>query len=169
MSVEVNPLLARSQWSPLSVERYTPSPQPAVPAKMSSCELIASDQMRPQFSPLSFRCVQFSPSSVDRQTPPAVPPAYVPAKMWPDEFIANARTSTVITPWLTAVQLFPLSVDRNMPIPYVPAKMVLSVLIAKARTSVAIRPLFFSTHESPLSLDRKTPPPTYVPVKMSPF
>src|SRR5215216_3419129 len=114
-SVEVSPLFASSQWSPLSVERYTPSPQPAVPAKMASSELIASDQIRPQFSPLSFRCVQFSPSSVDRQMPPAVPPAYVPAKMWPKELIANARTSTVITPWLTAVQLFPLSVERKTP------------------------------------------------------
>src|SRR5437588_924112 len=76
-SVEVRPVLASVQLSPLSVERYIPSPQPAVPAKIVPFSLIASDQMFPQSKPL-FTGVQLSPLSVDLKTPP---PKYAPAKI----------------------------------------------------------------------------------------
>src|SRR5262245_36489899 len=73
-SVDVRPLLTSVQFSPLSVDRNTPSPQPAVPAKTSPSGLIASDQMFMHVKPLSSG-VQVWPLSVDRKTPPV---KYVP-------------------------------------------------------------------------------------------
>jgi hypothetical protein len=65
-----------AQLSPLSVERYTSVPHPAVLAKIVPTGLIARDQMLLQSKPL-FTGVQLSPLSVDRKT---TPPKICPCK-----------------------------------------------------------------------------------------
>src|SRR5688572_24508333 len=66
-------------------------------------------------------------------------------------------------PLFTAVQMFPLSVDKNTP-SFVPAKMFVP-LTAKERIMVSVKPLLTAAQLLPLLEDTYTPPPQ-VPAKI---
>src|SRR3972149_1576696 len=88
---------------------------------------VVKDKMRlwvPTGSKLVLTAVQEPPDTGERNTLPLTPPTTpkVPAKRnWP--CTARARTfRSPAKPSLTAVQVVPLSVERNTPAPLVPAK-----------------------------------------------
>src|SRR5262249_16244194 len=75
------------------------------------------------------------------------------------------------SPWLTAVQLAPSSVERSTPSPLVPANNVVP-LAAKAKTLRFVRPLWTAAQLAPASLERNTltsdPPNRLVPLTATP-